>query len=98
MDDIQHADRTYEGHMREASDILAQCSMRARQGLPTEAPEGLASMVVLDPKPRVWSEDELPALYQMRARGRTVGQIAIATKRSEGSVKAAIRHHLRGRK
>lgn len=94
MDDfITAADRAYEKHMRGASETLAQCIERAKAGLPTEAPEGLASIDGIIRPPRAYAEAELNAIRDMRARGRTVGQIAMALKRTEGSIKSAIRSH-----
>lgn len=96
LDDIDFCDRAYVRHMERASRTLAECLAKARAGLPTDAPKGLAGIVRTDPPCRAWSEAEILALREMRSRGRTAGQIALAMKRSIGSVKDGIRRHASG--
>jgi len=95
-DDIDFCDRAYAKHMKSASRTLAECLAKARAGLPTDAPRGLASAIRIDPPCRAWSTAEINALRDLRSRGRTAGQIALAMKRSIGSVKDGIRRHASG--
>lgn len=96
LEDYDACERAHINHMREASDLLSACIRRARAGLPTGAPSGLAAQVSADPPPRAWSQDEINKMAEMRGRGCTIGQIALVIGRSRESVKDGVRRHIRG--
>ena len=96
LDDLDPGERAHVVHMREASNVLSACIARARAGLPTGSPDGLALRVSADPPPRAWNSVEIAKMKEMRGRGCTIGQIALAIGRSRESVKDGVRRHLRG--
>ncbi len=98
LDDIEYDDHAYKKHMRQASAMLAQCILRAKDGIDPNTPDELAIMRRACIPSRIWSPEDINTLIDMRRRGRTYGQIASALRRSRGAVSGAlIRYDTDGR-
>lgn len=96
FEDLTYSQEAWERHCREASDTLAACIARAREGLPTGAPTGLAWERQHGRITRPWADREIAEMRLMRDAGYSVRQIADALERTHESVKDGIRRHLRG--
>lgn len=91
LDDLQYADDEYEREMRKASNLLALCIARARQGLPTKSPEGLKWKIKPGGVQRPWADWEYDALLSARADGLTYQDIAEELGRTHDAVKKMAR-------